>query len=54
MSEGFETALRDQRLAGLTLRGDGPLWWGARYRPGVEQALKSALDPENRFPSMDD
>jgi glycolate oxidase FAD binding subunit len=41
-------------LAGLTLRGDAPLWLGKRSRPAVATAVKQALDPENRFPSLDE
>jgi len=39
---------------GLTLRGDFPLWIGGRPRFAVETALKHALDPQNRFPKLDD
>ena len=41
-------------LQGLAIRGDGPLWLGNRRRSQIEQAVKGALDPENRFPSLDD
>jgi glycolate oxidase FAD binding subunit len=40
-------------LCALTLRGDGPLWLGTRTRPAVMDAVKKALDPNNRFPSLD-
>lgn len=40
--------------AGLTLRGSGPLWHGRTQRPQILQAVKEALDPEQRFPSLDD
>lgn len=46
--------LRKAGLAGVTLRGDGPLWLGVRGRLAIAQAVKQALDPENRFPSLDD
>lgn len=39
---------------GLTLRGDEPLWIGGRPRFGIEAAVKQALDPQNRFPTLDD
>jgi glycolate oxidase FAD binding subunit len=39
---------------GLTLRGDFPLWIGDRPRFAIEAAVKQALDPENRFPSLDE
>jgi len=40
-------------LSGLTLRGAVPVFLGARPRPEIELAMKSALDPTNRFPSLD-
>lgn len=39
---------------GLTLRGDSPLWIGGRPRFAIEVAVKQALDPQNRFPTLDD
>lgn len=41
-------------LRGLTLRGDFPLWPGGRTRYTIEAAVKQALDPQNRFPTLDD
>jgi hypothetical protein len=38
----------------VTLRGEGPLWPGARPRFEVMRAVKLALDPQNRFPDLDD
>ncbi|MEP6668397.1 MAG: FAD-binding protein [Chthoniobacter sp.] len=46
--------LRKLRLSGVTLRGDAPLWLGQRIRPAIAQAVKHALDPVNRFPTLDD
>jgi glycolate oxidase FAD binding subunit len=46
--------LQSLGLSGLTLRGEAPLWLGVRPRPQIAQAVKEALDPENRFPSLDD
>ncbi|MDZ4288122.1 MAG: FAD-binding protein [Prosthecobacter sp.] len=40
--------------AGVTLRGSGPLWHGRAQRPQILEAVKEALDPEQRFPSLDD
>lgn len=40
--------------SGLTLRGDAPLWIGPRPASAIEAAVKSALDPEDRFPTLDD
>lgn len=41
-------------VRGLTLRGDSPLWIGGRPRFAIEAAVKQALDPQNRFPTLDD
>jgi glycolate oxidase FAD binding subunit len=38
----------------MTLRGDAPLWPGKRPRFAVMAATKTALDPQNRFPQLDD
>ena len=40
-------------LPGLTLRGHAPLWCGVR-KTAIAGAVKQALDPQNRFPSIDD
>lgn len=39
---------------GLALRGGGPLWIGGRKRFEIEDRVKEALDPQHRFPSLDD
>ena len=39
---------------GLTLRGPEPLWLGDRPRHAIEAAVKLALDPDHRFPTLDD
>jgi len=39
---------------GMTLRGDAPLWIGGRQRFAIEVAVKQALDPQQRFPTLDD
>ena len=39
---------------GVTLRGDGPLWLGPRRDFAVMRAVKAALDPQNRFPTLDE
>lgn len=36
----------------LTLRGACPLWHGAPVAPAIAAAVKTALDPENRFPAV--
>jgi glycolate oxidase FAD binding subunit len=46
--------LRGLGLSGMTLRGNAPLWLGAQPRPKIAQAVKDALDPEHRFPLLDD
>ncbi len=50
----LDTGLRALGLAGRTLRGNGPLWTGLHSRPAIVSAVKHALDPENRFPNLDD
>ena len=39
---------------GMTLRGDAPLWIGGRACYAIETAVKQALDPQERFPTLDD
>lgn len=43
-----------QPARGMTLRGDSPLWIGGRTRSAIEDAVKQALDPQHRFPTLDD
>ncbi len=50
----LDVRLRGLGLAGVSLRGAGPLWFGVRPRPAIADAVKQALDPVNRFPSLDD
>jgi glycolate oxidase FAD binding subunit len=50
----FDQELRQLGLAGLTLRGDAPLWSGTRIQTTITTGVKQALDPQNRFPSLDD
>jgi glycolate oxidase FAD binding subunit len=38
----------------VTLRGDGPLWLGPKREFEIMRAVKAALDPQNRFPGLDD
>jgi glycolate oxidase FAD binding subunit len=47
-------ALPDFGLGGVTLRGGGPLWLGPQRRYEVMNAVKSALDPQRRFPALDE
>jgi glycolate oxidase FAD binding subunit len=52
------TALQERlcalALPAVTLSGNAPLWCGARTTPAIAGAVKQALDPENRFPLLDD
>ncbi|MSU36624.1 MAG: FAD-binding protein [Pedosphaera sp.] len=50
----LDARLRDLGLSGMTLRGIGPLWLGHRRVTQIEGAVKEALDPKNRFPSLDE
>lgn len=45
-------ALAPGSWPGVTLRGEGALWLGPRREFAVMQAVKAALDPHNRFPSL--
>jgi len=36
------------------LRGSGPLWHGLRQPSKISEAVKTTLDPANRFPSLND
>lgn len=38
----------------LTVRGTGPLWPGVRQEAAVGRAVKAALDPQGRFPALDE
>ena len=46
--------LRKLNLRGVGLRGDGPLWYGARKDFEIANAVKSALDPQDRFPGLNE
>lgn len=50
----FDEELRKLGIAGLTLRGDVPLWCGTRAQTKITAGVKQALDPQNRFPSLED
>jgi glycolate oxidase FAD binding subunit len=52
--ETLNAELLTLKLSGLTLRGDAPLRCGVRRNPQVAQAVKAALDPEGRFPGLED
>ena len=38
----------------ITLRGEGPLWLGPTRDFQVMRSVKAALDPQNRYPSLDE
>ncbi len=38
----------------LTVRGTGPLWLGVRWEAAVGRAVKAALDPQGRFPGLEE
>jgi glycolate oxidase FAD binding subunit len=50
----LDKQLVTQKLCAVTLQGSAPLWLGARQSYEISTAVKSALDAENRFPSLDD
>src|SRR5581483_1312538 len=50
----LDAPLRNLSLSAMTLRGPGPLWLGAQPRREITNAVKLALDPEKRFPDLDD
>lgn len=50
----FDQELRKLVVGGLTLRGDAPLWCGTRTPTNITSGVKQALDPQNRFPSLED
>lgn len=38
---------------GILFRGEGPLWLGPRRDAAIMRAVKTALDPDHRFPGLD-
>ncbi len=54
---GFVSLPRGSKWSGpwpaLTLRGNGALWPGPRENFEIFRAMKTALDPQGRFPSLD-
>ena len=53
-SQSLDRALRENNLSGMMFHGEGPLWLGRVNRPKIAQAVKHALDAENRYPSLDE
>ena len=54
LSVPADVRLGESTLPGLTLRGEAELWVGPRRRFPVMQRVKAALDPNNRFPTIDE
>ena len=50
----LQERLRALSLPAISLSGDAPLWCGARTNSAIASAVKQALDPQNRFPGLDD
>jgi glycolate oxidase FAD binding subunit len=50
----LDAALGSLQLEGIALRGNSPLWLGRRRDPKIMHAVKEALDPQHRFPSLHD
>ncbi len=50
----LQERLRAFALPAVSLSGDAPLWCGARTNSAISTAVKQALDPQNRFPGLDD
>lgn len=50
----LDQKLQTQKLSGVTLRGESPLWLGVRRDFKISAAVKAAFDAENRFPGLDD
>jgi len=46
--------MKNANMRAVTLRGEGPLWVGVSPTHEIGRAVKSALDPENRFPNLDE
>jgi glycolate oxidase FAD binding subunit len=52
-SPRLHDSLRERGLRGVTLRGDANLWLGTSADQNITAAVKRALDPSGRFPSLD-
>jgi hypothetical protein len=51
---GLQERLRALSLPAVSLSGNAPLWCGARTTSAISGAVKQALDPQTRFPFIDD
>jgi glycolate oxidase FAD binding subunit len=50
----LQERLRALSLPAVSLSGNSPLWCGTRTNSAIAPAVKQALDPQNRFPLIDD
>ena len=53
-AQALQERLKPLALPAVTLRGNGPLWCGARSTSAIAPAVKQALDPQGRFPGIED
>lgn len=54
LSSAAGNELPPLRWPAVTLRGERPLWPGAKPRFEIMGGIKRALDPQNRFPPLDE
>ncbi|HVS51856.1 MAG TPA: FAD-binding protein [Opitutaceae bacterium] len=54
LSLAADAALPELKWPALTLRGEAPLWSGVKPRFEVMARVKAALDPDGRFPPLDE
>jgi glycolate oxidase FAD binding subunit len=50
----LQERLRALSLRAVSLSGNAPLWCGTRVNSAIAPAVKQALDPQNRFPAIDE
>ncbi|MCX6912959.1 MAG: FAD-binding protein, partial [Verrucomicrobia bacterium] len=50
----LQERLRALSLPAVCLSGNAPLWCGTHTDSAISTAVKQALDPQNRFPGLDD
>ncbi len=53
-ASALQKQLRALSLPAVSLVGNAPLWCGTRTTSAIAPAVKQALDPQNRFPGLDD
>jgi hypothetical protein len=53
-AERLDTRLKEFYAPALTLRGNAPIWLGPRSHTKISSAVKAALDPESRFPGLEE